>query len=92
MIGWIRNIVIVFLLLTIVYAVLSFTGRMKERARLKSEYKSDVSKITTGVSHDVYVEKGMKNYHRSYRPKLIFGVYLVPLFIIGVLMYLAQYS
>lgn len=92
MIGWVRNIIIIFLVLSLIYAVLSFTGRMKHRARLKSEYKSDTSKISSGDSHDIYVEKGMKAYHRSYRPKLIIGVYLVPLFVMGVLMYLAQYS
>ena len=92
MIGWIRNIVIIFLVLSLIYAVLSFTSQMKHRARLNSEYKSDINKVSSGESHDAYVERGMKAYHRSYRPKLITGVYLIPLFIIGVLTYLAQYS
>ena len=88
----IRNIVIIFLLLTIVYAVLSFVSRMKERARLAADYElqSDLKKTT--IEKDIFIAAGMKKYGRSYKPKLILGVYVIPGAIMSFLVYLAQYT
>lgn len=92
MLPLVRNIVIVFLLLTIVYAILSFTARMRHRSQLAAEYKtqSEIKQITE--DKETYIARGMKRYGRSYKPKLILGVYVIPMIIIGVLLYLAQYS
>jgi len=92
MFGLLRNIVIVFLLLTIVYAVLSFTASWRERSRLGSEYELQSELKKTTLEKDVFIAQGMKRYGRSYKPKLILGVYIVPGAIIGFLVYLAQYT
>lgn len=88
----IRNIVIIFLLLSIAYAILSFTARVKHRVQLEAEYKtqSEIKQITE--DKDVFVARGMKKYGRSYKPKLILGVYIIPGLIMGFLVYLAQYA
>lgn len=88
----IRNIVIIFLLLTIVYAVLSFTARWRERSRLSAEYELQSELKKTTMEKDVFIATGMKRYGRSYKPKLILGVYVVPGAILGLLVYLAQYT
>jgi len=88
----IRNIVIIFLLLTIIYAVLSFTARWRERSRLASEYEVQSELKKTTMEKDVFIAVGMKRYGRSYKPKLILGVYVVPGAIMALLVYLAQYT
>ena len=41
---------------------------------------------------DVFIARGMKRYARSYKPKLILGVYIIPGAVMMLLMYLAQYG
>jgi len=41
---------------------------------------------------ETFVARGMKKYGRSYKPKLILGVYIIPGLIMGFLIYLAQYT
>jgi len=88
MIIWLRNIVFIFLFLTLVYVVLSFNSRLKQVAKLKTEYEIADPK----ESEEDFIASGMKKYYRSYRPKLIIAVYLVPLAIMSLLIYLAQYN
>jgi hypothetical protein len=90
MIPLIRNIVVIFVLLSIAYAVLSIKARWVQRAKLDAEYTAPDTSKDIAVSKDEYIASGMKKYGKSYRPKLIFGVYLVPIAIIAVLIYLAN--
>ncbi len=92
MIIWIRNIVVIFVLLSIVYVILSIKARLVQRAKLDAEYTAPDKAKDISVSKEEYIAKGMQKYGKSYRPKLIFGVYLVPIAIMAVLIYLAQYS
>lgn len=92
MIIWIRNIVVIFVLLSIVYVVLSVKARLTQKAKLDAEYTAPDKSRDITQSKEEYIATGMKKYGKSYRPKLIFGVYLVPVAIIAVLIYLAQYS
>ncbi len=92
MIGWIRNIVIIFVLLSLAYVVLSFKARWTQRAKLETEFNLADKSQAEKRSKEEYIDAGMEKYGKSYRPKLIFGVYLVPLAIMAVLIYLAQYS
>ena len=92
MFGIIRNIVIVILILSLVYAVLSFTNRARQRSLLKAEYKtqSEIKQITE--DQDEFIARGMKRYERGLKPKLLIGVYLIPGAIAAFLIYLAQYT
>lgn len=88
MIPWIRNIVIIFFILTLIYLALSTLSRLKQRQKLKLKYDSATDKI----SEDEFMAKGMQKYERSLKPKLFIGVYLFPLAVMLLLGYLAQYS
>lgn len=88
----VRNIVIIFLLLSVAYAILSFTARIKQRVNLEAEYKTQSELRQMSEEKDVFIARGMKKYARSYKPKLILGVYVIPGLIMGFLIYLAQYS
>lgn len=92
MFGIIRNIVIIFILLSVAYAILSFTARVKQRAQLEAEYKSQSELRQITEDKEVFIARGMKRYGRSYKPKLILGVYVIPGLVMGFLIYLAQYT
>ena len=88
----VRNIVIIFLLLSVAYAILSFTARIKHRAQLEAEYKTQSELRQMSEEKDIFIARGMKRYGRSYKPKLILGVYIIPGLAMALLMYLAQYG
>lgn len=88
MLPWIRNLVIIFLLLTLAYAVLSATSNFRQRQKLKSEYHGE----TEIESKDDFVERGLRDYNRSVRPKMLLGVYIIPFIILVTLIWLAQYG
>ena len=88
MIIWVRNIVIILFILTAIYLALSTVSRMRQRQKLKLDYKA----AKTETPQDDYMAKGMQKYERSLKPKLFVGVYLFPLAVILLLGYLAQHS
>lgn len=85
-IGPIRWTVILFLILTVIYGILTMTHRSKERTRLKAQYALEPSEL----SEVDYVALGMDRYNRSLKAKLLLGVYLFPLAAFGVLVYFAH--
>lgn len=88
MFGLIRNLVIILVLLTAVYAVLSFLSRRRARDRIAGEY----TQSETDMPKEDFIDTGLRKYQRSYRPKLIIGVYLIPLMVASLLIYLANYT
>ncbi len=88
MILWIRNIALLMIVLTVTYGVLSSTMRRKHRRELDDEYEaSDKS-----GDKSKYIAKGMISYTKSYRPKLILGVFIAPFALFILLLYLANRS
>ena len=92
MIIWVRNIVVIFVLLSIAYVVLSARAGLIQRAKLKAEFKAADTSHDNALSKQEFIDEGMQKYNRSLKPKLIFGVFLVPFAIIAVLVYLVQYT
>jgi len=92
MFGIVLKIIIIFLILTVAYAILNFTTRIKQRVNLEAEYKTQSELRQMSEEKEIYVARGMKKYARSYKPKLILGVYIIPGLIIGFLIYLAQFG
>jgi len=88
MIIWVRNLVLIIFVLSVIYTLLSISGRYKHRKRLQIEHKA--AKIET--DKDAYIATGLAKYDRSMRPKLFLFVFIIPIIIMAVLIYLAQYS
>ena len=88
MIIWIRNIILIILILTIIYAVLSFKARRQARDKLIGDYESS----DKSENKEVYLRKGMRNYQRSYRSKLVLLIYFIPLSVVALLIYLANHT
>lgn len=82
--GFIRFLVVGFAVLTALYVLLSIYVRSLTRERLEKEWEEEGS---IGARDD-YVEKGMAEYARSIRPKLLLAVYIVPLIAFCVIFYM----
>ena len=83
-----RNIVIILFILTLIYLALSSVSRFRHRRKLLTDYKAAHAE----TAQDEFIAKGMQKYERSLKPKLFAGVYLFPLAVILLLVYLAQHS
>lgn len=86
MIIWVRNIVLILFILTIIYLALSTVSRLRHRRKLIADYKAEHAK----APEDEYIAKGIVKYERSLKPKLFIGIYLFPLAVMLLLVYLAQ--
>lgn len=83
------RVLILFVILTAVYIALSAYDRYLLRQRLKSEYATSER---GGLSLEDYVHKGLAEYERSWRRKLLYGVFILPFVAILLLVYLANYQ
>lgn len=87
MIAAIRLFIIAFVILTAVYIYLSIRQRWRTRRALEDEFDQG------GIDgdKDTFVEEGLKDYQESLRRKLILGVYIVPLIIVTVMIYVTNF-
>ncbi len=88
MIGFIRLFVMLFVALTVIYVSLSFYSRAVRRSKLKEKWHESKQL----VDRDTFVQRGLERYDGSIRRKLLLGVYIVPIVVIGVIIYLTNHA
>lgn len=86
--GIIRLSVIAFIVMLVVYFILSAWSRSVRRGKLAAEWDEEVR---TG-DREAFIEQGLTDYDGSLRRKLIFGVFVVPYLVIGVLVYVVNFQ
>ncbi len=84
----IRLVVMGFIVLTVIYVCLFFYSRSARRAKLESWYEE----TDKSEDRDSYIETGLREYDNSLRPKLLWGVYIVPILTICVIIYLTNFA
>ena len=84
----VRLFIIVFVVLSIIYISLSFYSRARARDRLEAEW--DEGGIN--MPREAYERHGRKDYDGSLRRKLILGVYVVPMALVGLIIYLVNFA
>jgi heme/copper-type cytochrome/quinol oxidase subunit 4 len=87
MVAFLRLMFILMVVLTIVYVALSLYSRSVRRGKLEAHWDR---KGMTG-DREAFVQRGLKKYDGSFRRKLILGVYVVPLTMIAILVYVTNY-
>ncbi len=87
MVAPIRLILALLVVLTIIYVVVSIWSRQVRRAKLEAWWDE---KGHTG-DKDAFIKRGLRQYDNSIRRKLILGVYVVPLVLIAVLVYVTNF-
>lgn len=86
--GVLRLGAMAFIVMLLVYFILSWWSRGVRRKKLEDEWDAEVK---TG-DRAAYVEEGLEDYDGSLRRKLIFGVFVVPYLVIAVLIYVVNYQ
>ncbi|MEE4209862.1 MAG: hypothetical protein V2I43_11405 [Parvularcula sp.] len=87
MLGAARLLLILLAALTVVYICLSFYSRSVRRGKLEAEWEE----APREGERDTFVDAGLKDYDGSLRRKLILGVYVVPLALIGFIIYATNF-
>lgn len=87
MFALLRLMFIGFIVLTVVYVVVSLWARSACKRALRREWDEDGM---TG-DRDAFVDAGLKDYDGSLRRKLILGVYIVPILLIATIVYMTNF-
>jgi len=86
MIALIRLAVVSFVLMTVVYFLVSIYSRSVRREKLEKRWDAEPPEGADAAARDAYIEQGMQDYQSGLRPKLILLVYVIPaVFVIGAL-------
>jgi hypothetical protein len=88
MIALLRFLLMGFVVLTVVYVSVSLYSRAMRRRKLRRHWDE---KIGTG-DRDAFVRKGLALYDRSLRRRLILGVYIIPMIVVGTIVYIVNYT
>ena len=88
MLVMLRFLLPLLIVLTVVYVVLSVYSRIVRRRKLAQRWDS---KDVLTVDRETFIRRGLERYDRSFRRKLILGVYIVPLTVIAILIYVTNF-
>lgn len=82
-----RLIVLGFIAMTVLYVLVSLYSRSVRREKLEKRWEDE------GRPGDraAYVEAGMEKYAGSFRRKLILSIYVVPMIVLIVVIYLTNF-
>ena len=85
--GLIRLVVFGFVALGIIYLSISIYSRSVRREKLEDEYDENP---VAGMTRDAYVQKGVEAYNKSFRPKLIGLVFVIPPLVVAAIIYVTN--
>lgn len=85
--GVIRLFAVVFVVLTVIYVSVSLYSRAVRREKLEREWDEE---IRVG-DRNAFVREGLRDYDTSLRRRLILGIYIIPVAIVGTIIYLVNY-
>ena len=88
MLGFLRLVVFGFIALSVIYLWLSWQSRRHERRRLRALWDEE----GRSGDEDAFVAAGMRDYERSLRHRLIVLVYVIPVIVIGTIIYITNYT
>ncbi|HDR27136.1 hypothetical protein [Rhodovulum sp.] len=88
MIALLRFLLMGFVVLTVVYVSVLLYSRAMRRRKLRRHWDE---KIGTG-DRDAFVREGLALYDRSLRRRLILGVYIIPMIVVGTIVYIVNYT
>ena len=86
--GLVRAVLGGFVVLTVIFVILSVRSRRARRRELMVEWDAGAME----GDREAWISAQLKAYDHSLRRKLILGVYIVPLAVIGTIIYVVNYS
>jgi hypothetical protein len=85
--SFVRLVLFGFIGLSIVYLSISVYSRSVRRENLEKAWAEENAGSMDMAARDAYVEAGIKAYNKSFRPKLIGLVYIIPTVIVIAIVY-----
>ena len=93
MIGMLRAGVLAFVILTVVYLLVSVYSRSIRREKLEDAWDTDPAREGAEKDQrDAYIEAGMQAYRHGLRRKLIWLVYIIPMAVVLATVYAVNYQ
>lgn len=84
----VRLMVIGFIVLSVIYVCLSLYSRAVRKGKLRAEWGEEPREQTL----EAFVEEGLVEYDKSLRRKLILSVYVIPVILVSVIVYLTNFA
>lgn len=84
----VRLMVVGFIVLTVIYVCLSFYSRAVRKGKLRAEWYEGPQE----QSLDEFIDEGLAEYDKSLRRKLILSVYVIPVILVSVVIYLTNFA
>jgi hypothetical protein len=92
MIALIRLAVFGFIGLSVIYVLVSIYSRSVRREKLEKRWDENPPEGQGIAERSAYIEAGMRAYESGLRKKLIWLVYVIPMIVIAVTVYLVNYQ
>lgn len=92
MTGLLRLIVVGFLVMTVFYWLISVYSRSLRREKLENRWDEDPPDGAGEDEREAYIEAGMRDYEHSLRRKLILLIYVIPVIVVALLIYLTNFA
>jgi hypothetical protein len=89
--GFVRLVVVGFVILTVIFLCVSFYSRSVRRERLEKEWDENPPQGADALTRRAYVDAGMEEYFGGFRRRLVLLVYIVPTIVVAVLIYVMNY-
>lgn len=83
-----RLMVVGFIVLSVIYICLSLYSRSVRKGKLRAEWNEGPKE----QSLDAFLEEGLAEYDKSLRRKLILSVYVIPVILVSVVVYLTNFA
>ncbi|QUJ76416.1 hypothetical protein KDD17_16275 [Sulfitobacter albidus] len=83
-----RLMVIGFIVLTIVYVCLSLYSRSVRKGKLRAEWYEGPQDVPL----EQFLEEGLEEYDSSLRRRLILSVYVIPVILVSLIIYLTNFA
>ena len=92
MIALIRLAVFGFIGLSVIYVLVSIYSRSVRREKLERHWDENPPEGQGNAARSAYIEAGMREYESGLRKKLIWLVYVIPMMVMAVTVYLVNYQ
>ncbi len=86
--GFIRLFFLTFVVLTVIYVCVSIWSRSVRRGKLIRQWQEEGAQ----GDRDAFVKDGLEDYDGSLRRRLILAVYIIPMVIVGTIIYIVNYT
>ncbi len=76
-----------FIVLTVIYFLVSIYSRSIRREWLEGEWAEEEREDSSEAAREAFIEAGMTKYEAGFRKKLIVLIYVIPTLLVGILVY-----